>query len=155
MTGPADREPRLCLPVRHWPPMDQALWRAAQEDLLAGEEGSRGDHKPISNRKVEKGYGRWLSWLAQTGQLDPDLPPGERITRDRAKAYIRDLARVNGRSTLLNRLQELHDAACAMAPGADWLWIRRMAAWVRRRREPDSGVATCRTLRSCWSSGST
>ena len=127
---------RRCLTPAEWPETDRRLWQAA---LVAGDlledGGARAGYSAITNAKVEKGYGRWLAWLAVRGMLD-DKPPAQRIMRQRVRNYIDELKTFNATSTLMSRLQELHDAAKVMAPNADWRWIRRIEAQVRSRHVP-------------------
>jgi len=65
MTGPFGRKrapERACLKECEWPAHDRALWKAALQagDLLEPG-GIRNRYAAISNRKVERGYGRWLT----------------------------------------------------------------------------------------------
>jgi integrase len=129
---------RACLKRESWPEADRRRW---EEALQAGDPlepgGIRCRYAAISNRKVERGYGRWLTWLGLQGSLDPGEAPADRITRERVAAYIKDLARLgNGTQTQLTRLQELYEAALVMDPGRDWQWIRRIASRVRARHIP-------------------
>jgi integrase/recombinase XerD len=141
MTGTfgRDRAPeRACLKACEWPGPDQALWQAALEtgDLI-DPGGERRRYAAISNRKVERGYGRWLTYLGTVGQLDRDAAPGGRITRERVVAYVQALETLgNGTQTILARLQELHEAALVMDPMQQWQWIRRIASKVRARHVP-------------------
>ena len=138
MTKILARDPaRRCLPLSEWPEADRRLWKSAlvPGDLL-DDDGARTRYATISNRKVAKGYGRWLAWLAWTARLDPAEPPAERITPDRVVAYIVDLGHFNGTHTLLSRLEELYQMALVFDPGRDWHWIRRIAARVRARHVP-------------------
>jgi hypothetical protein len=56
---------RACLPVDNWPEEDRKLWLKACEptDLLDEDVGARSQHAKLSNRKAEKGYGRWITFL--------------------------------------------------------------------------------------------
>ena len=57
---------RRCLKVQAWPEDDRRLWEAAcrPSDVLDPEPGGlRANHAIMSNRKAEKGYGRWLTFL--------------------------------------------------------------------------------------------
>jgi len=50
---------------------------------------------------MEKGYGRWLAWLDGKGLLDEQAAPGDRITADRVRAYVRHLEAANASGTML------------------------------------------------------
>lgn len=55
---------RACMKVENWPELDQRVWRAAMNpgDIF-DDAGERAQHRAISNRHAEKGYGRWLTFL--------------------------------------------------------------------------------------------
>jgi len=127
---------RACRKVLNWPDVDQRLWQAAliPGDLLEPG-GGRARYRPISNRKVERGYGRWLTYLDRRHSLDGN--PAERITSTKVAEYIAELKVFgNGSHTILARLQELYEAACVMDPAGEWTWIRRIASRVRARHVP-------------------
>lgn len=129
---------RACLKLERWPAQDQALWLAAlaPADPFADAGGSRHRYRRRSNRKVETGYGRWLTFLAGQELLDPPTDPADRITPGAVKAYVQELqALQNKKNTLLSRLQELGDMAKLMAPDRDWSFISRLASWLRAKPE--------------------
>ena len=99
---------RRCKPVGQWPQVDHQYWKAALHpgDLL-DEGGCRAERSPYSNREMQKGYGRWLAWLEANGPLDVHVAPGDRITRDRVKAYAKHLEAENASGTVIARLIEL------------------------------------------------
>jgi hypothetical protein len=117
---------RACLPLQYWPEEDRRLWEAAgaPTDLLEQDVGSRAGHSIASNRKAEKGYGRWLTFL---DGADPDCLndlPQKRITSNRVQAYVDSLiALKNSTATILARLRELGEVAKVMGPGCDWKFI--------------------------------
>ena len=77
MPGPArDTARRLCLPLAAWPAVDQACWLAATRhgDLLL-DDGPAAHLRPGSLDKHADGYGRWLAWLAEQGELEPADAP--------------------------------------------------------------------------------
>ena len=87
MTRTLHRDPdRRCLPIAEWPAADRAGWQAAllPGDLL-DEGGGRARYAAATNRRIEKGYGRWLAWLCRQGLLDDHTPPARRITPERAR----------------------------------------------------------------------
>jgi integrase/recombinase XerD len=141
MTGTFGREhapERACLKASEWPAPDRALWQAAIKpgDLLDGG-GARCRYAAISNRKVERGYGRWLTYLVAVRQLDSEAAPAGRIIRERVAGYVKALQDLgNGTQTILARLQELYEAAVVMDPARDWQWIRRIQAIVRAHHVP-------------------
>jgi integrase len=85
---------------------------------------------------MQKGYGRWLACLDANGSLDLHVAPGDRITRDRVKAYAKHLETENASATVIARLIELKVMAGIMDPGRDWAWIYRIASSVRARHKP-------------------
>ena len=138
---------RRCTPVAEWPPADRAAWERAIRpgDLL--EPGGRASHcNAYSLRKYAKGYGRWLTWLAQRGELDQDEAAGGRATQARVVAYLADLQELNGKQTVLNRVQELRSVLAVIAAEADWSWINRLATCIRAR--PDDPNRKRARLRS-------
>jgi len=127
---------RACRKLVDWPEVDRRLWRAALEpgDLLESG-GSRSEYRAISNRKVERGYGRWLTFLERRGELLG--APADRITSTTVGHYVGELQSLgNGSYTILARLQELYEAAIVMGPEHDWSWVRRIASRVRARHKP-------------------
>jgi hypothetical protein len=62
---------RACLPIASWPHADRQAWQGACRlaDLLDEHIGARAHHSEASNRKAQKGYGRWLTFLTT---IDPD-----------------------------------------------------------------------------------
>jgi integrase len=137
MTRTLHRDPkRRCLPLAEWPVADRTSWLAALApgDFL-DEAGERARYAAASNRKTEKGYGRWLAWLQCRDLLDDRTPPAERITPERVCAYIADLSVFDASATILSRLQELHDAAAALDGSRDWHWIRQIAKRIRTRHQ--------------------
>jgi site-specific recombinase XerD len=130
---PVRRTSGRCLPLAEWPPLDRGRWESAfaPTDLLcANPVAARWSLR--SRSKTQKGYGRWLDWNLARGQLDPDVAPEARVTRERVAAYFADLQAVNSPHTVQTRLQELADAMRALAPMHDWRWLMA-AAWQLRR----------------------
>jgi integrase/recombinase XerD len=128
---------RRCMPVGEWPAIDQAAWAAALRPGKPLEPGGLAARwAPTSCRKIESGYGRWLTWLAERGQLDPALPPGARVNRDNVAAYVADLGVVNRGYTIQGRVQDLGNAMRAMAPESEWGWLLRGADRLRSQTVP-------------------
>jgi integrase len=125
------------LPIAIWPPADRALWQAAQrpgDPLEPGGIASR--WSPASRRKTALGYGRFLFWLKQLGELDETVGPAARITRERLAAYLDELRSTNRGHTIPGRFQELGDAMRAVEPDRDWRFIKRAAGRLRASTVP-------------------
>jgi integrase len=125
--------------VEAWPAEDRLQWEVAlaKGDDLFGDGGARAGLRALSNVTVTKGYGRWLTFLAELGWLDAFYPPADRITPDRVKAYVDRLVGLgNAPLTVLNRIHELHSAAMVMGPSHDWSFLKRLLRRLRARRRP-------------------
>lgn len=125
-----------------WPAADRARWLRAQirEDPF-DDRGTLVDLAPATIRNFEGTYGQFLSWLDSVGELDPDTPLEDRVTRERVGRFILDKRERCRASTIHLDLQFLKAACRAMAPGHDWSWIRRhplapTAQEVRASRKP-------------------
>src|SRR5688572_9229953 len=124
-----------------WPEADQKLWMAAliPSDPFCGSGGGRAAHRPISNRNIERGYGRWLTFLVRRRFIDEHLAPADRITSDLVRAYVQELDSLgNKKNTILARLEELTEMAKVMGPRRDWRFLHRMSARLRARPDPIS-----------------
>jgi hypothetical protein len=62
---------RLCWPLEQWPEVDQAAWAVGLVPGDPFDDPHYGPHlRSGSCGKIRKGYGRWLSFLAERGWLD-------------------------------------------------------------------------------------
>jgi integrase/recombinase XerD len=130
---------RACLPFANWPEVDRRLWRGAcaPADLLDEDIGARANHSEVSNRKAEKGYGRWLTFLIAEVPNCIAGPPVQRITAERVKSYVDSLIALhNSTATILARLQELGEVARIMGPGRSWTFINALSSKIRARHKP-------------------
>jgi hypothetical protein len=132
-TAPADTIPsNRCLPLAEWPEQDRAVWAAALQpgDLL--DPGGVASRWAVATQiGVVNGYGRWLSWLAGRGLLDPVLPAEARVTRERLRAYAVDLQKAVAPFTVAARIEQVGHALWAMVPHENWRWIQRAADRLR------------------------
>lgn len=120
------------MPLDEWAAADRERWlqATAKGDILEGS-GCRGHVRQITNLKIEKGYGRFLTFLSRAGFLSAPFTP-EAITRSSILAYVKELQRFqNSAATIISRLQELHDALSAIFPERNWTFVRSFAAQIR------------------------
>jgi hypothetical protein len=129
------------LPLQQWPDEDRKLWQTAcaPADPLDEHWGARAQHSAIANRNVQRGYGRWLTYLHSTEPACLEDTPANRVTPERVLAYVACLVGLqNGTAAILSRLKELRSAATVCRPwrcGARRLARRLRQAHRRRNRE--------------------
>src|SRR5439155_25342446 len=93
---------RRCLLINQWPAADLQLWQDArrQGDILEG--GGRAAHWAAHTvLKIQKGYGRWLTWHSANGYLAASATPSARVTRANVAAYVASLQALNAPYTVL------------------------------------------------------
>ena len=98
------------------------MWITAQQasDPLDPSIGFATRWKPSTRRLNEAGYGYWLGHLHETGQLDPEMPPGTRATLPDISAYLTMMQAAKlAPYTVAGRIQQLGNTLRAIAPGQD------------------------------------
>ena len=121
--------------IADWPQADRTFFEKSlvKHDPFS-DEGQRADHREISNQKVAKGYGRYLTFLKRH---HPEIlvgPVEDRITHDLVKSFVENLVSVGNRKmTILDRLQELHSIAVILAPTRSFRFIKDFEARIRAR----------------------
>ena len=126
-----------CLPVSDWPTLDRERWnRAGQKGGLLDDASPAAEWAPITQESVAKSYGRWLHWLGANGQLDRDLAPEQRLTRDNIKAYVAALSEHNAPNTVHMRLLHLSRMLEAMTPNSAPDWLADIVRKLRSTRRP-------------------
>jgi integrase/recombinase XerD len=109
---------------------------ASTRGRLLEDDGLAASWAPNTSALIAGGYGRYLSFLAETDDLDSLACPEDRITRSRVEAYIAYLRARNQSNTVAGRILQLVRAAAVMAPSVDWAWLRRIAGRLRRIATP-------------------
>jgi integrase/recombinase XerD len=117
--------------------LGRAAWAAAHHrGGLLDEDGLAAAWAPATRAIIAGGYGRYLSFLAETEGLDGTVPLADRVTRPRVEAYVARLRECNHSSTVAARILQLARAVAVMTPEVDWAWLRRIAARLRRMSQP-------------------
>lgn len=129
---------RRCLKLEEWPEADRLAWDAALApgDLLDGTMGAGHHWCSATREKYRKGYGRWLTFLITSGRYQGEAALAERITPAEVSIYIEKLTTTVAPWTVWGRLAELLAVAKAIAPHADWRWLRRVAGRLECRLRP-------------------
>ena len=113
---------RLCWPVSAWPEADSAAWLANTTPLqLRAYSRGRGTRlSPHTVFKAARGYGRWLSFLANRYGIDAGSTALEQVELPRLRAYFRVLQQAgNAPGTIKGRFYELQAALRIIVPGCD------------------------------------
>ena len=123
--------------IADWPNRDRALWEKGVKPRGLFESGGAGANWSDASRfKAARGYGYWLSWLANKGLCDPNLGPADRVSRERVAAYIAEIAPTRAPFTVICRIRELYDALRVMAPEPDWSWLKQLHRILEAKGRP-------------------
>jgi|SRR5580700_10799009 integrase len=124
---------RRSLPILEWPEKDRAAWYVAhRRGGLLDDDGYATSWAPRSSVSIAQSYGRFLPFATETGALDSNLEPHDRVTRPCVEAYIARLRKLNRPVTVASRIVHLSRAIAVMAPTADFGWLRRIASRLSR-----------------------
>jgi integrase len=151
MTDPKTDPRRRCMPLSEWPALDQNAWAAAIEDddILSGT-GTAAHWRPETRRSVISAYGRYLTFLERSGWLDRTAGPDARLTPDRLRTYIAELAETIVPVTISSRITGLAEALRVMAFGTKYPYLnlarRRLKARARPTRNKRARVVPTQQL---------
>ena len=123
-----------CMPFEEWPAADRRAWQEALSpgDLL-DPGGRAAAWSPLGRRTVERGYGRYLTFLMLMGQLVPNETIAARLRPVLAAAYVEHLRERNAPQTVVSRLGQLAAFAAVVIPMFDRSYLRRWQARLRAR----------------------
>ena len=127
------------LRVQEWPAVDQAMWtRAVEPGGLFDDVGPLAHLSEQTLGMIQSGYGKWLTWLAETQPEVLILPPADRPTPARLAAFAEAYAYLSPETLNLytsNAVRLLR----ACHPDRDWTAINRVV--MRLHREADNTVS--------------
>jgi integrase/recombinase XerD len=123
MPGP---QPRLHLPYKQWPVVDQLRWQSAfcNDDPFAGVAGAR--LAKASQHRCLCAWRRLLGFLAIHEAAALEDAPAERLTIERVRAFVTHLAETNAPISVASVIDALYQAARLMVPEADWAWLKNL-----------------------------
>ena len=120
------------LPLAQWPQADAAMWQA----LFAArgpldDSGGLAHVRATTRESLRPRYGRWLRWLSLTDPAALSTPPVERVTIERLRAWVGDLAHTRPMSRLAF-VDGVLRVVSAHAPGHDWSAQNRLRTRLRK-----------------------
>jgi len=127
------------LPLGQWPEADHEAFRTAYEvgDVFDETAGPGAHLSDATRRMIEFGYRRWLGFLKAGYPDDLSLPPVERITPQRVRAFIEYLGANIKLSSVAFAVHHLYAAGRLIAPTADWRWLRSVKSRLACRARPE------------------
>jgi integrase len=140
------------LPLNEWPEADREVFRVVYEpgDVFDDTTGPGAHLSEGSRRMIRSTYRRWLGFLKAKYPDELSMPPVERITLERVRAFIDHFSAHIRPSSVAIAAAHLYDAARLIAPTTDWAWLRsiksRLASSVRAMDRFDRLVPPVQTL---------
>lgn len=145
---------RTSLPFDAWPDQDRRLWQiACATGGLFDQEGAASHWSAPTRLQVQKGYGKWLWALQQSGTLAPNMPPSHRVTERSLRDYHSILVSQGLASvTRASRVTDLMEAIRVMEPEADLSRLRQLVSTLQQRAIPSRNkAARIREPKEIWS----
>jgi hypothetical protein len=126
------------LPVGEWPEADREAFKAAYTpgDLFDDTAGPGAHFAEGTRRMIRTSYRRWLEFLKANYPDELSMPPAERITPERVRAFINHLSTETGASSVAFVAHNLYQAARLIAPTTDWAWLRSLKSRLLSRAQP-------------------
>ena len=131
-------ELRRIMPIEEWPEVDRDLWERVSggQDFFSDDIARPAHWRAPTRHKAVKLYGRWLTFIVETGRLMPGEHPCDRVTPEAVRAYVEMLEAQVSSYTCWSYVVVVHQMALAFEPGRDWAWLYRITAKLGARRVP-------------------
>ena len=126
------------LPIEKWPEIDRMAFEAAYQpgDVFDETAGSGAHLSEGSRRMIRCTYRRWLGFLKTNYPDVFSMPPAERITLERVRAFIEHLDGEIRPSSVAIAGAHLYAAARLISPTTDWAWLRSIKSRLASRARP-------------------
>jgi integrase len=126
------------LPLNEWPEADRQVFRVVYEpgDAFDDTAGPGAHLSEGSRRMIQSTYRRWLGFLKAKYPDELSMPPHERITLERVRAFIDHLSAHIRPSSVAIAAAHLYDAARLIAPSTDWAWLRAIKSRLTSSARP-------------------
>lgn len=131
------------LRVTEWPPEDRLLFEKAfyAGDIFDDDAGAGAHLAEGTRRTICFGWRRWLGFLASEYPEDLFLPPVDRVTPERVRAYIEHLSTTMSITSVAMTVTQLYYAARLIAPNGDWSWLKALKRRLHARVRPQDRFA--------------
>lgn len=137
MGKPKADERRRCMPLAEWPVGDRAAWdRAIHEAGPFDEPGLAAHWRATSKKYVVDAYGRLLTFLAATGQLNADESVESRLAPERLRPFLQEIMGQVAPVTAAGRIRGLSEAARVMAPGIEFPHLKAARYRLKAQARP-------------------
>ena len=136
---PRDDPRRRVLRRCEWPAIDERLFThgCTPADVFDEDPHPGATWAEPTLRKIVGAYGRWLGFLAETGELDPDIHPADRVIAPRVRGYLALLREVGlSDFSIVGLFADLRTALRVMAPERDFAWLTNPCGASLRSRLP-------------------
>lgn len=137
--------PRVCktraVPVEFWPTVDQHAWLAARQPASPFFPQPSRSWREVTWTGVKSGYGYWLSWLNQSGLLEPHGCPAGRATEERMYGFQLHMEALElSAYSVADRLGAVGRALRVMVPDVDTSWIELGASRLHALATPVKNI---------------
>jgi len=119
---------RLHLPFDQWPLADRLLWEQATNDSDPFSEAAGARLAVRSKHQYLFAWRRFLGFVLIKDRSALTLPPAERLTKERVRAFAHHLAETNIPRSVAIQVDALYKAARIMLPEQDLSWLKSMKA---------------------------
>jgi integrase/recombinase XerD len=125
-------KPRLHLPYGQWPAVDRSLWERATVGDDPFMDAPRARLAKATQHTYLFAWRRFLGFLAIHESAALEIPPFERLTIERVRAFVAHLAETNLPRSVAGQVDALYHAARVMMPERDWTWLKDVKARLYR-----------------------
>lgn len=115
----------LVLRYESWPMADRDAWDRLFQTAGWFDDGGAGHRwSPGTRSKFAQSYGQWLSFLARNHWLNDSEQPADRLTLERAQAYLAECEARLAAKSVANLFTDLLRVAQTFSPTRDWSWLK-------------------------------
>jgi integrase/recombinase XerD len=127
----------LRLPLEAWPIVDRTAWERATSPVDYFDDQAHAANWSAATRyQAQCSYGRWLAFVQERWPEVMTLPPAERFNPSRGREYVEQVSTRISAMGVATDLGYLILALRAIAPQADWSWVRRWQHGYQKRAVP-------------------